>query len=138
MTIAIIARFSLLVLGPTIIHFGLAEMVTITTFFVVWTFVFGMLMGRLYKRFTREVQFANRDHKGLRTLVDGNDCTGKTLTFVTKSSHRVKAEVGTRNSFREWSVSGGVMVEDPLPRDDHACRRRRRPEGPGGPGPLVE
>jgi hypothetical protein len=112
-TVGVIAGFSLLVLGPTIVYFGLAEMVAITTFFIAWTFVYGLLIGRLYKRYTREVQFANRDGKALRVLVDGRDCTGKTLTFATRSSHAVKAKVREGKSFRGWSVSGGVTVEDP-------------------------
>jgi len=104
---------SLLALNLAGIDFDFAARVAVNTFFVVWTFVCGVAMGKLYRRYTRLVRFVSRDERALRVLVDNRDFTGKERTFALRSSHEVRAEAKEGSSFREWSVSGGVTVEDP-------------------------
>jgi hypothetical protein len=112
-TLGVAVGITLLALGLTGIEFDLVARVVVTTFFILWTFAYGVLMGKLYRRYTREVQFVSRDEKALRVLVDGKDFTGRTRTFALKSSHEVRAGLDRGSSFKEWSVSGGVKVEDP-------------------------
>ncbi len=82
-------------------------------FLLVWTPVFGYVLGRLYKKYTRLVAFSSPNVDLLRVVVDGRDVTGKSRTFATTSSHRIRAEVAEDASFSEWDVSGGVKLEDP-------------------------
>lgn len=83
-------------------------------FLLGWTGLLGYFMGRLYRRYTRVVTFEVQEEKGfLKIIVDGKDFTGKTRTFATKSIHTVRADASDGGSFREWTVSGGVAVEDP-------------------------
>ena len=81
-------------------------------FLVAWTIFFGYVIGVLYKRYTRSVAFQTPDPSLLKILVDGKDFTGKTRTFATTSSHKVRAELADDASFKEWEVSGGVNLED--------------------------
>jgi hypothetical protein len=112
-TMGVIVGFTLLLLGLVGIYFDFDAEISVVTFFVVLTFVYGIVLGRLYKRYTRVVQFLSRDDKIMKILVDRRDCTGKARTFAARSTHEVKAEVAEGSSFKEWSVSGGVKVEDP-------------------------
>lgn len=82
-------------------------------FLVAWTGLFGYLLGKLYRRYTRPVEFESEDGGLLRVVVDGRDTTGRTRTFAATSSHRLRAEVGEGASFREWEATGGVTLEDP-------------------------
>lgn len=113
MTMGVVVGATLLALNLAGIDFDLVARVAGTTFFVVWTLVYGAVMGMLYRRYTRLVQFVSGDNQALRVLVDNKDCTGKARTFALRSSHEVKAESREGSSFREWSVSGGVKVDDP-------------------------
>ncbi len=81
-------------------------------FFIAWTAFFGYLSARLYLRYTRRVDFDSQDPKLLRVLVDGRDLTGKWRTFATTSSHKIRAEVTSDASFKEWEGTGGVSIED--------------------------
>ncbi len=108
------------VIGLSLIFFGFSGYVfdsqsaeATAAMMVVWTPIFGYLLGRLYKKYTRLVEFSSQDEGLLRVLVDGRDCTGRARTFATTSSHKVRAEVSEDASFREWQASGGVTLEDP-------------------------
>ena len=85
----------------------------VSVFFVAWTAFFGLVMTRLYLRYTRRVEFECQYPDLLRVIVDGRDLTGKWRTFATTSSHKVRAEVSDDASFREWEGNGGVSLEDP-------------------------
>lgn len=76
------------------------------------TFAYGFLVGRFYRRYTRVIQFVSEDDAALRIFVGRSDLTGKTTTLATNSSHNIEARVSEDSSFRGWSVSGGVVVED--------------------------
>ncbi len=108
------------VIGLNLIFFGFSGYVfdsqsaeATAAMMVVWTPAFGYLLGRLYKKYTRVVEFSSQDEGLLRVVVDGRECTGRTRTFATTSSHKVRAEVSEDASFREWQASGGVTLEDP-------------------------
>jgi hypothetical protein len=79
---------------------------------IAWTPVFGYLFGRLYVRYTRVVEFSSQDRELLRVMVDGRDLTGKRRTFASTSSHKIRAEVSDDASFKEWTPSGGVTLDD--------------------------
>jgi hypothetical protein len=81
-------------------------------FLVVWTGVFGYSLGRLYRRYTRTVQFESDDPSMLKVMVDGRDVTGKSRTFATTTNHRLRAELSDDASFKEWDPGGGVNLED--------------------------
>ena len=82
-------------------------------FLVAWTIVFGFILGRLYRRYTRAVSFESQDRSMLRIYVDGRDTTGGSRTFAATSSHRLRAEVTEGASFKEWEAVGGITLEDP-------------------------
>ena len=112
-SIAILAGLGLLVGDLYGVLLGSAETYALAAFFIAWTAFYGVIMGRLYRRYTRLVRFESVDPKLVRVMVDGKDFTGKARTFATTSNHMVRAEVAEGASFREWSVSGGVVLEDP-------------------------
>jgi len=76
------------------------------------TLLFGYLLGRFYKKYTRTVAFSTQDSALLKILVDGRDVTGKTRTFATTSNHKLRANVADDASFKDWAPSGGVSLED--------------------------
>jgi len=79
---------------------------------LLWSPIFGYLLGRLYKRYTREVEFSSQNPELLRVVVDGRDSTGRVKTFATTSNHKLRAEVAEDASFREWQATGGISLED--------------------------
>lgn len=79
---------------------------------VVATVAYGVLVGKFYKRYTRVVQFLSDDTAALRIIVGRRDLTGKTVTLAANSAHNIEARVSEDSSFKGWSVSGGVSVED--------------------------
>lgn len=107
------------IIGVNIVYFGFygfafnfeSEAAT-GAFLVVWTLLFGYVVGRLYRRYTRSVVFEVQDPKVLKILVDNKNFAGKTRTFATTSSHKVRADVADDVSFKEWEASGGVTLED--------------------------
>jgi hypothetical protein len=103
---------SLLLLNLAGVYFDAMAKAAVVAFLVVWTGVYGVLIGRLYERYTKSVQFVSQDGRALRIRVDGHDFTGKTRTFAMRSTHDVRAEVGGGGAFRGWAASGGVKVED--------------------------
>jgi hypothetical protein len=92
---------------------ALTEELTIAVLAVL-SAVFGLLLGKMYTRYTRVVDIQSGD-RSLQVLVGGRNMTGTKRTFATTSSHEVKAT--GEGQFREWSVSGGVTVEDPKSRE---------------------
>jgi hypothetical protein len=75
--------------------------------------VFGYVLGRLYRRYTRLVKFLSLDEGSLRILLDGRDYTGKARTLAVTSTHKVRAEVADDASFKEWEGEGGITIDDP-------------------------
>ena len=92
--------------------FNLASEVATAAFLLCWTPVFGYLLGRLNKKYTRAVEFSSQDPDLLRVVVDGRDCTGRVRTFATTSNHKLRAEIGEGASFREWEATDGITLED--------------------------
>ncbi len=102
-----------LVLGDLFgVLLGSTATTVLAAFFLAWTVLYGWLIGRLYKRYTRLITFESVDPRLVKVLVDGKDFTGKTRTFASSSSHMIRAEVSEGASFKGWTVSGGVSVED--------------------------
>ena len=92
--------------------FNLPSDVATAAFLLGWTPVFGYLLGRLYKKYTRAIELSSQDPNLLKVVVDGRDCTGRVKTFATTSSHRLRAEIAEGASFREWVASEGIALED--------------------------
>jgi Family of unknown function (DUF6789) len=122
-TVASIMAVTYILLGLPGVSFEYSDTVILNVAFIVLTMLYGLGLGRLYKRYTRAVEFAT-DDPDVRVLVDRKDLTGKSRTFAKKSTHElsVKGESG----FREWVVSGGVTVEDP-----HSYETTMEVEGDG-------
>jgi len=97
------------VLGFT---FELSATEALVVVLIAATLAYGILIGRLYKRYTRVVQFVSEDESALRIIVGRTDLTGKTTTLAANSTHRIEAKVSDDSSFKGWGVSGGVAVED--------------------------
>ncbi|MDG7006793.1 MAG: hypothetical protein JRN06_00955 [Nitrososphaerota archaeon] len=113
MAVAAVVAVNLLFFGFGGYIFDSESAVATTVFLIVWTAVFGYSLGRLYRRYTRRVEFESEDTSMLKVLVDGRDVTGRSRTFAATSSHRVRAELSNDASFREWEGTGGVNLEDP-------------------------
>jgi hypothetical protein len=92
--------------------FSFESAVASTIFLVGWTAVFGFILARFYRKYTRSVRFESQDSGLLRIVVDGRDQTGKERTFALTSNHRLRAAVGEDASFKEWVPTGGVTLED--------------------------
>ncbi|MDV3277126.1 MAG: hypothetical protein LYZ69_01505 [Nitrososphaerales archaeon] len=98
-----------ILLGLTGVTFEYADSMILNILFLVAAMLYGVGLGKLYRRYTGTVEFAV-DGESVKILVDGRDFTGKKRTLAKKSSHEVKVE--GEAGFREWVVSGGVSVED--------------------------
>lgn len=85
--------------------------VLMVTFEGLATLFYAVIMSRLYRRFTREVDFQSVAPAG-KVVVDRRDLTGKKRTFRINSNHKVEA-AGELKSFKGWLVSGGVVVKEP-------------------------
>jgi len=102
-----------LVFGLGLIYaFNFSSGVATAVFLLCWTPVFGYLLGRLYKKYTRAVEFSSQDPALLKVVVDGRDSTGRVKTFATTSSHRLRADIEEGASFREWEATEGIALED--------------------------
>lgn len=110
--IAALVGFSLVYFDLSGFYFNAQSAEATTVFLAAWTVVFGILLGRLYKKYTRLVMFGSQDPKLLKVMVDGRDSTGKAKTFALTSTHKVRADVAEDASFKEWEPSGGVTLED--------------------------
>jgi len=109
---AVIICANLVFFGFSAYVFDNESMLLAGLFLLGWTPVFGYVLGRLYKKYTRLVSFSSQDPGLLKVLVDGRDCTGKGRTFATTSSHKVRAEVAEDASFKEWEPGGGITLDD--------------------------
>jgi hypothetical protein len=110
--LAAIVGGSLLFFGFSGYIFDSESAVATGLLMLAWTPIFGYLFGRLYKKYTRLVEFSSQDKELLRVMVDGRDLTGKKRTFASTSSHKIRAEVSDDASFKEWIPSGGITLED--------------------------
>lgn len=72
---------------------------------------YALVMARLYRRYTREVEFQTVTPAG-KVVVNRRDLTGKKRTFRVNSTAKVEA-AGELKTFRGWLVSGGVVVKEP-------------------------
>lgn len=72
---------------------------------------YAVIMARLYRSFTREVEFQTVPPAG-KVVVDRRNLTGKKRTFRINSKHKIEA-AGELKTFKGWLVSGGVVVDDP-------------------------
>jgi hypothetical protein len=90
---------------------GLQEAILVG-FQVVLALTYGLILARLYRRYTREVEFQSPNPASMKIIVDRRDQTGKRRTFSLHSRHKVKASFEGA-PFKGWLVSGGVTVEDP-------------------------
>ncbi len=89
---------------------GQQELLMIT-FEVALAVGYSVATARLYRRFTREVEFQSSDPSKLKVMLGRRDQTGKKRTFSVNSTQAVQASAEGRR-FRGWLVSGGVSVED--------------------------
>jgi hypothetical protein len=112
-TVAAVVGINLVIFGFAGFFFSSQAALATGAFLIVWTAVFGYFLGRLYKKYTRVVEFQSQDPDSLKVIVDGRDNTGKSRTFALTSSHNVRAEVSDDASFKEWEPSGGIKIEDP-------------------------
>jgi hypothetical protein len=112
LVVAIIVGFSLVFFGFGGYVFNTASATVTIAALVPLTALYGYLLGRLYKKYTRTVEFSSQDISLLKILVDGRDVTGKKRTFATTSNHKLRADVSDDASFKEWAPSGGVSLED--------------------------
>ncbi|HLQ07207.1 MAG TPA: hypothetical protein VK126_05575 [Nitrososphaerales archaeon] len=111
--IAAVVGVNLVIFGFAGFFFNSEAVIATSTFLVPWTIVFGYFLGRLYKKYTRVVEFQSQDPDSLKVVVDGRDYTGKLRTFALTSSHSVRADVSDDASFKEWEPTGGIKIEDP-------------------------
>jgi len=107
------------VIGLSLVFFGFSGYVfdfesgvATALVMLIWTPFFGYLLGRLYKKYTREVEFSSQNPELLKIIVDGRDSTGRVKTFATTSNHKLRAEVAEDASFKEWQAAGGISLED--------------------------
>jgi hypothetical protein len=111
-SVAAVVGINLVILGFAGFFFNSEAIIATSGFLVPWTIVFGYLLGRLYKKYTRVVEFQSQDPDSLKVVVDGRDYTGKSKTFALTSSHNIRADVSDDASFKEWEPAGGIKVED--------------------------
>ena len=112
-TTAAVVGVNLVIFGFAGFFFNPEAVIATSAFFFPWTVVFGYMLGRLYKKYTRVVEFSSQDPDSLKVVVDGRDYTGKSRTFALTSSHNVRADVSDDASFKEWEPTGGIKIEDP-------------------------
>jgi hypothetical protein len=113
LTLGVIVGANLLFFGFSGYVFDSESALATGLLMLAWTPLFGYLFGRLYKKYTRLVEFKSQDGELLRVIVDGRDYTGKARTFAATSTHKVRAEVSDDASFKGWTQNGGVTLEDP-------------------------
>jgi hypothetical protein len=111
-SVALALLILLLVLGLGGISFEFVARISILVFNLFMAIVYGFVLGGLYRRYTRLVEFVSPDPSSLVIRVDGKNFTGKKRTFSLRSSHSVKAITSGGRSFKEWAASGGVTIED--------------------------
>jgi hypothetical protein len=87
------------------------EEVLMISFEAIAAVFYALVMSRLYRRFTREVEFQTVTPTG-KVFVNRRNLTGKKRTFRVNSTANVEA-AGELKAFRGWLVSGGVVVKEP-------------------------
>lgn len=112
MMIAPLAAISLVYLQLLGFTFELSATEALVAVLLASTVAYGVILGRFYKRYTRVIQFVSENDSALRIIVGRTDLTGKTNTLAANSTHNIEAKVTDDSSFKGWSVSGGVAVED--------------------------
>lgn len=80
-------------------------------FDVVAMLGYSFIIGRFYRRYTREVEFQSPNPEKLKITVDRKNYTGKTKTLSLHSTHTVRAP-SESGAFHQWLVSGGISVLD--------------------------
>ncbi len=111
-SIALILLIVLLTLGLAGISFEFVARISSIAFNLFMAVAYGLVLGTLYRRYTRSVEFVSPDPSSLVIRVDGKNFTGKKRTFSVRSSHSVRAVTSEGWSFKEWAASGGVEIED--------------------------
>jgi hypothetical protein len=111
-TVAGIVGLNLVFFGYSGFYFNQESALIGGIFFLAWTVVFGYIVGKLYKRYTRLVSFESEDPELLKVSLDGREVTGKARTLSLTSTHKLTADVAEGSSFKEWVSSGGVSLED--------------------------
>jgi len=111
-SVGFLLLISLLLLGLGGLTFEFLARVMISVFDLVITVGYALILGNLYRRYTREVEFISQDESSLKIIVDGRNLTGKIRTFHLRSSHQVTGDTSEGSTFKEWATSGGVSVED--------------------------
>ncbi len=110
--VAFIMIILLLYTGFEGISFDTQQRVMIATFDFIMAYLYATILGSLYKRYTRMVEFSSQDPGLLRIILGRKDVTGKTRTVAANSSVKVRASPLGNAAFKEWSYSGGVTLED--------------------------
>lgn len=110
--VAFIMIILLLYTGLDGISFDTQQRVMIATFNFIMAYLYATILGSLYKRYTRVVEFSSQDPELLRIILGRRDVTGKTRTVAANSSVKVRASPLGNAAFKEWSYSGGVTLED--------------------------
>jgi len=85
--------------------------ILMVSFELVAALLYAVVFARLYRRFTREVEFQSQKPGLMKIMVDRRDLTDRKRTFSTNSTHKVEA-VSEGKPFKEWLMSGGVSVEN--------------------------
>jgi len=111
-TIAAVVGLNLAFFGYSGFYFNSESELVGGVFFLAWTAVFGYVVGKLYRRYTRLVSFDSEDVESLKVVLDGREVTGKARTLSLTSTHKLEADVSEGASFKEWVSSGGVSLED--------------------------
>ena len=111
-TIAAVVGFNFVIFGFIGLYFDYESALAVAVFFLAWTVVFGYVLGKLYKRYTRLVSFESDDPDSLKVSLDGREVTGKARPLSLTSTHKLRADGAEGSSFREWVSSGGVSMED--------------------------
>ena len=111
--VAFVMLIALLYTGFEGISFDSRQRIVIATFDFIIAYLYATILGSLYKRYTRVIEFSSQDPNLLRIIVGRKDVTGKARTVTANSSHKVRASPLGNAAFKEWSYSGGVTVEDP-------------------------
>ena len=111
-TIAAVVGLSMVFFGYSGFYFNYESALAGGLFFLAWTAVFGYVVGKLYKRYTRLVSFESEDPASMKVTLDGRGVTGKARTLSLTSTHKLRADVSEGSSFKEWVSSGGISLED--------------------------
>lgn len=72
---------------------------------------YAVILARLYRRYTREVEFQSVDPSKIKIMIGNRDQTGKKRTYPLNAKQVVSVTAEGR-PFKGWVVSGGVSVDD--------------------------